>query len=69
VDPFKDDPLYGDFQYFRLHGVTGYGYHFTDEDLIWLKRWVEKRPTHILFNNKWMKDDSLRFLALIQGRG
>jgi len=69
VDPFKDDPLYGDFQYFRLHGLKGYGYRYTDEDLAWLKRWVEERPTHILFNNKWMKEDSLRFLGLSEGRG
>lgn len=64
VDPFKDDPLFGDFQYFRLHGITGYRYHYADEDLEQLKKWVGKRPTYLLFNNNWMKEDALRFMEL-----
>jgi uncharacterized protein YecE (DUF72 family) len=64
VDPFKDKPLFGNFQYFRLHGITGYRYHYTDEDLEQLKKWVAKRPTYLLFNNNWMKEDALRFTEL-----
>lgn len=64
VDPFKDKPLFGNFQYFRLHGITGYKYHYTDEDLEQLKKWVAKRPSYLLFNNNWMKEDALRFMEL-----
>lgn len=64
VDPFKDKPLFGDFQYFRLHGITGYRYHYTDQDLEQLKKWVGKRPSYLLFNNNWMKEDALHFMEL-----
>jgi uncharacterized protein YecE (DUF72 family) len=64
VDPFKNKPQFGDFQYFRLHGITSYAYHYTDADLRRLKKWVEKKPTYLLFNNKWMKEDALRFMKL-----
>jgi uncharacterized protein YecE (DUF72 family) len=65
VDPFKGEPQYGDFQYFRLHGITGYAYHYTDKDLLRLRKWVDKKPTYLLFNNNWMKEDALRFIRLI----
>ena len=65
VDPFKNEPMYGDFQYFRLHGITGYHYHYTDADLARLKTLTARRPSYVFFNNKWMKDDALRFLELI----
>jgi uncharacterized protein YecE (DUF72 family) len=64
VDPFKDKPLFGDFQYFRLHGITGYRYHYTDEDLEQLIKWARKRPSYLLFNNNWMKEDALRLMEL-----
>ncbi len=66
VDPFKDSPQFGDFRYFRLHGITGYGYRYTDRDLEQLKRWLERKPTYLLFNNKWMKEDALRFMEMIR---
>ena len=66
VDPFKNKPQYGEFQYFRLHGITGYDYRYTDVDLQGLRKWVDKRPTYLLFNNNWMKDDALRFIDLVQ---
>ena len=64
VDPFINKPLFGDFQYFRLHGVTGYKYNYTDEDLEQLKQWVGKRRSYLLFNNNWMKENALRFMEL-----
>lgn len=64
VDPFKDKPLSGDFQYFRLHGITGYRYHYKDEDLEQLIKWARKRPSYLLFNNNWMKEDALRLMEL-----
>jgi len=66
VDPFKNKPLFGDIQFFRLHGITGYAYRYTDRDLLQLKEWAETKPTYVLFNNNWMKDDALRFMELIQ---
>lgn len=64
VDPFKDRPLFGNFQYFRLHGITGYKYLYTDEDLDQLKKWVGEMPTYLLFNNNWMKENALRLMEL-----
>lgn len=65
VDPFKDPPLFGDFQYFRLHGISGYGYRFTDADLQQLAGWACRKPSYVLFNNKCMREDAPRFLRLI----
>jgi uncharacterized protein YecE (DUF72 family) len=62
VDPFKNEPSHGDFQYFRLHGITSYDYNYTDADLQRLRGWVERKPTYVLFNNNWMRDNALRFL-------
>ncbi|NVM22170.1 MAG: DUF72 domain-containing protein [Desulfobacterales bacterium] len=59
-------PQFGDFQYFRLHGITGYGYHYTDADLKWLKKWVARKPAYVLFNNTSMKQDALRLMEGIQ---
>lgn len=64
VDPFKNKPQFGDFHYFRLHGITGYAYRYSDEDLKRLKKWVGGKPSYLLFNNNWMKEDALRFMAL-----
>ncbi len=66
VDPFKNQPQYGDFQYFRLHGITGYYYQYTDADLRRLSRWIQRKPSYVFFNNNWMKDDALRFMELMR---
>jgi len=66
VDPFKNEPQFGDFQYFRLHGISGYSYRYTDADLRKLKTWAERKPTCVLFNNQWMKEDALRFMELVK---
>ncbi|MGD2125636.1 MAG: DUF72 domain-containing protein [Desulfobacteraceae bacterium] len=67
VDPFKNRPLHGNFQYFRLHGVTGYDYLYTDAELGRLREWAGQKSTYILFNNNYMKGDALRFIDLVQG--
>lgn len=67
VDPFKNRPVFGDIYYFRLHGITGYSYRFTDDDLARLKQWAEEKPSYLLFNNNWMKEDALRLLELMSG--
>jgi uncharacterized protein YecE (DUF72 family) len=69
VDPFKNEPQFGDLQYFRLHGITGYAYKYSDTDLLRLRKWAEGKPTYLLFNNNWMKEDGLRFMELIGTKG
>jgi uncharacterized protein YecE (DUF72 family) len=61
VDPFKSLSLAGDFDYFRLHGITGYNYTYTDDDLDVLKSRIVNKPSYILFNNNRMYADALRF--------
>ncbi|MEA3459578.1 MAG: DUF72 domain-containing protein [Chloroflexota bacterium] len=68
VDPFKRQPACGDFAYFRLHGVTGYRYRYTDEDLRRLLGWCRKfDKVYCLFNNVSMWDDALRMKGLVEG--
>jgi uncharacterized protein YecE (DUF72 family) len=70
VDPFKDRPWgTGDFYYFRLHGIDGYNYSYkyTDEDL---RRLIEivsglEKKVYVLFNNKYMYEDSKRFMGML----
>jgi uncharacterized protein YecE (DUF72 family) len=61
VDPFKNRPLYGEIQYFRLHGIGGYNYRYSDAELDQLAQWGNEKATYLLFNNVWMKEDALRF--------
>lgn len=65
VDPFKNATRFGDIQYFRLHGINGYSYRYSDADLQTLKDRAAEKSTYVLFNNKWMTEDSLRFMKLI----
>jgi uncharacterized protein YecE (DUF72 family) len=65
VDPFQSQPQHGPFRYFRLHGIGGYGYPYTDDDLKKIKEWAMAKPTYVLFNNKGMKEDALRFKNLL----
>jgi uncharacterized protein YecE (DUF72 family) len=69
VDPFKQAPLFGDFRYFRLHGITGYGYRFCEADLQMLLEWSGGSPAYVLFNNKSMAEDAGRFLRLLECEG
>ena len=43
VDPFKNESLSGDTGYFRLHGITGYRYEYSDSDLSRLKDICSKK--------------------------
>ncbi|MGH7456725.1 MAG: DUF72 domain-containing protein, partial [bacterium] len=65
VDPFQRSPSWGDMQYFRLHGIGGYRYKFTDDDLQKLADWCQVAPTWVMFNNTNMLDDARRFIKLI----
>lgn len=61
VDPFVRPPVTDPPQYFRLHGIGGYRYRFTDEDLDRLQQWCRRGPTWCLFNNARMTEDARRF--------
>jgi uncharacterized protein YecE (DUF72 family) len=64
VDPFKQKPATPGPAYFRLHGVTGYRYKFTEHDfanLVGLAR--VHNLCYIMFNNISMLEDARRFLA------
>lgn len=66
VDPFRNESLSGDIDYFRLHGITGYVYTYTDKDIEILKKKIEGRPTYVMFNNNTMKEDALRFMKVLK---
>jgi uncharacterized protein YecE (DUF72 family) len=68
VDPFKADPQVGQLRYFRLHGITGYRYRFSGEDLDKLQEKC-RGMTYCLFNNVNMWTDALAFQDQIQETG
>ncbi len=62
VDPFVRGPVTAALAYFRLHGIGGYRYHYSDADLAHLlNRCHIFETTYVLFNNVSMWDDALRF--------
>ncbi|WP_337287724.1 DUF72 domain-containing protein [Candidatus Methylomirabilis sp.] len=66
VDPLKEPSLHGAIRYYRLHGLTGYRYVHTDQDLERLKAvCAQDLPTYCLFNNLLMAEDAVRFQALL----
>jgi uncharacterized protein YecE (DUF72 family) len=67
VDPFQRLPSHTQTeQYFRLHGIGGYRYQFTDDDLRRVADWCQVAPTWTMFNNTHMLDDARRFTKLMQ---
>ncbi len=68
VDPFKTLPVYGSINYFRLHGIGGYRYRFTDSDLKRLKGLISPdKDSYVIFNNVYMYEDALRFKKFLRG--
>lgn len=66
VDPFKASAVWGKFNYFRLHGKTGYKYKYTDENLEELETRLEgKSLFYVMFNNVPMFNDALRFMRML----
>jgi len=67
VDPFKNDPSFGEIRYFRIHGITGYRHRFSERELEVL---VEKcqGECYCLFNNVSMWTDAFAFQKRIEGR-
>ena len=67
VDPLRDAPVSGEIHYFRLHGLRGYRYRYTDDDLLELKtRWCKAKTSYFMFNNISMMEDAQRFEALVR---
>jgi len=61
VDPFERLPQTGGLKYFRLHGLTGYRYRYSDQDLDKIIGWIkEEKEVYVMFNNVYMFDDALR---------
>ncbi|MFI5340902.1 MAG: DUF72 domain-containing protein [Candidatus Methylomirabilales bacterium] len=66
VDPLKQLPQREGLRYFRLHGVTGYRYLHTDQDLQAVaEQCAAEAPTYVLFNNLFMGEDALRLQKLL----
>jgi uncharacterized protein YecE (DUF72 family) len=60
VDPFIRQPVTVGLRYFRLHGIGGYRYRYSDADLDRLAGWC-RGETYVMFNNVTMAEDALRF--------
>lgn len=71
IDPLQREPLDSTLAYFRLHGLGGYNYRYTDEDLNRLFALCPlRKDAYVLFNNTGMFEDALRFQTLVEsGRG
>ncbi|MCS7179259.1 MAG: DUF72 domain-containing protein [Anaerolineae bacterium] len=68
VDPFVRPPLTSGTAYFRLHGIGGYRYRFTDADLARILEWCRPFETaYVLFNNISMWEDGLRLQQIAGG--
>jgi len=67
VDPLLEAPISGGIRYFRLHGLRGYRYRYTNEDLLELKaRWCTGKTTYFMFNNTSMMEDAHRFEEVLR---
>jgi uncharacterized protein YecE (DUF72 family) len=67
VDPFKTDLSFMKIRYFRIHGITGYRYRFSQKDLEALKEKCQGR-CYCLFNNVSMWTDALAFQRMMGER-
>lgn len=67
VDPLRTTCQTPGLRYFRLHGVAGYRYLHTDEDLLALAaQCAAADSAYVLFNNLFMGEDALRFQQLLR---
>ncbi len=70
TDPFKDGivDIHDSIIYLRLHGIGGYKYRYSDDDLKRLYDMVARyqdKDVYILFNNVYMYQDAVRFIELL----
>ncbi len=66
VDPFKEDNVYGKFNYYRLHGIGSYNYDYSMDELKTLKEKCRDND-YCMFNNTYMLKNALEFKKLISG--
>jgi uncharacterized protein YecE (DUF72 family) len=70
VDPLEQAAVFGQPQYFRLHGTAlggfryEYGHPYSDGELATIYDRCLPGPTYCLFNNKEMAIDAERFMSL-----
>jgi uncharacterized protein YecE (DUF72 family) len=64
VDPFSSEPPPPGWRYLRLHGIGGYRYTYSQDDLRRLLDWCAGE-VHCLFNNMTMAADARRFQRLL----
>ena len=67
VDPMEKESLYGEPQYFRLHGGPHYQHRYSEEELKHLKDKIGDKESYVLFNNLNMYHDALAFDRLMKG--
>jgi len=67
VDPFKRKSLWGEFSYYRLHGMGGYNYKYSESEMDQLLH-IVKDGDYVMFNNTHMWEDALRFKHLLLER-
>ncbi len=71
VDPFAASSQWGELAYFRLHGIGGYRYRYSDDELRRLREMCEeelakgRRPVYVMFNNVYMLEDARRFREIV----
>ncbi len=66
VDPFQTEATHGAARYYRLHGIGGYAYRYSDAELLTLREWCAGSPTYCMFNNTEMATDAVRFIDLLR---
>lgn len=71
VDPTINNSLFGQFNYFRLHGSypggrINYNYRFTDKELKEVFAKCTKSLNYVMFSNSTMFADALGFKKLVR---
>lgn len=68
VDPFLRRPVWGETNYFRLHGGPDYSHQYQEGELKWLiDQLQDPKLTYCLFNNVSMWEDGLKMKELLKG--
>ncbi|MBC7185557.1 MAG: DUF72 domain-containing protein [Calditrichaeota bacterium] len=66
VDPFRTSSVHGRPAYFRLHGITGAGYRYSNADFAQLVQILQQAgEAYCMFNNMAMFDDARRLLEFL----
>ena len=66
VDPFKSPSYYGKIKYYRLHGISGYNYDYSKEELKKLLELCRGEDVYCLFNNTKMLKNAIEFKEMIR---